>query len=98
MKFLLILATGFVLISCASSPERKAKRGIADAKYASIYDAFSTHDTNGDGYIDQHEFFQFQQDPQIVQLRQRIPDLSHSIPLLFEEVDENGDDKISLDE
>jgi Ca2+-binding EF-hand superfamily protein len=93
------LAT-LVLISCAS----KRSQEIGDPTVASpetkqhyqtIYDAFSRHDTNNDGFLDEHEFAQLQTDPNIVRMRQVIPELANSGPLMFNEVDEDGDGRIS---
>lgn len=83
---------------CASTATKKTERKPVDSKYATVYDAFSTHDTNTDGYLDRHEFHQFQQDPEIIKFRHRIPETSTTVPLLFEEIDENTDNKISLQE
>lgn len=66
--------------------------------YTTIYDAFSTHDTNADGYIDDHEFVQFQTDPEIVRIRKSIPELDSEGPLLFVEIDENEDGLINIRE
>ena len=66
--------------------------------YSTIYDAFSRYDTNGDGYLDEHEFAQLQTDPKIVAIRRSIPELASQGPMLFNEVDEDGDGKISLNE
>jgi hypothetical protein len=70
----------------------------SNPKYSTIYDAFSRYDTNSDNLLDRHEFSQFQLDPEVVALRERIPEASRTIPLLFEEIDEDGDERISLDE
>ena len=50
-----------------------------------------------DGYLDQIEFTQMQDDPAIVKIRKLIKEVKET-PLLFNEVDENGDEKISLEE
>lgn len=74
-----------------SSPEQ-------NVHYSTIYDAFSRYDTNADGYLDEHEFAQLQQDPKIVAIRASIPELAGQPPMLFNEVDEDGDGNISLNE
>ena len=66
--------------------------------YTTIYDAFSRYDTNGDGYLDEHEFAQLQTDPKIIAIRRSIPELASQGPMLFNEVDEDGDGYISLNE
>lgn len=66
--------------------------------YLTINDAFTRHDTNGDGYLDQHEYDQLQTDPAIIQVRKAISEFVESGPLLFTEIDENSDDYITLQE
>jgi Ca2+-binding EF-hand superfamily protein len=66
--------------------------------YNTVYDAFSEHDTDGDGFLDEHEFTQLQTDPKIVAMRRSIPELVNEGPMLFTEVDENGDGRISVNE
>ncbi len=99
-KILGIVMASLMLWSCAAkrsheigdptltSPETKQH-------YQTIYDAFSRHDTNNDGFLDEHEFAQLQTDPNIVSMRQKIAELANSVPLMFNEVDEDGDGKIS---
>lgn len=65
--------------------------------YGNIHDVFSTYDNDGNGYLDQQEFFQLQNDPFIIKSRQKIPEMQRS-PLIFEEIDENGDNQLSLEE
>ncbi|MGD8559614.1 MAG: EF-hand domain-containing protein [Gammaproteobacteria bacterium] len=67
----------------------------ASIHYNTVYDAFTEHDTDGDGYLDEHEFTQLQTDPNIVAMRKSIPELVTEGPMLFTEVDENGDGRIS---
>ncbi len=95
--FRVILAVVF-LTSCAQSPPTNAKSERSKSKYTTIYDVFSRYDTNSDNFLDRHEFHQFQQDPEIIAFREKIPESARTIPLLFEEIDENGDERISLDE
>ena len=66
--------------------------------YSTIHDAFTRYDTNGDGYLDRHEYSQLQQDPEIQRIRKAIVEIVESGPYLFEEIDENGDEQISLEE
>ena len=73
------------------SPEEKQN-------YLTIHDAFARHDTNGDGFLDQHEHTQLQNDPEISRVRKSIAELSKTGPLLFEEIDENDDGLITLNE
>ena len=96
---LLLCGIGFLGmdLGCSMSPE-KASTPKSDAKYATVYDVFSRHDTNSDGYLDRHEFLQFQQDPEISKIRTRIAENGHANPLLFEEIDEDHDERISLNE
>ena len=103
LKFIVILGLIMLLVACAS----KRTKEIGDPTltspeehqhYMTVNDAFSRHDTNGDGFLDRHEFDQLQRDPEIVRLRQSIAELAKSGPLLFEEIDENDDGKISLNE
>lgn len=70
----------------------------ASIHYNTVYDAFSEHDTDGDGFLDEHEFTQLQTDPKIVAMRRSIPELVNEGPMLFSEVDENGDGRISVNE
>ena len=92
-----VLAVVF-FTSCAQSPPTQAKFEPDNPKYTTIYDVFSRYDTNSDNLLDRHEFFQFQQDPEIIAFRERIPEAARTIPLLFEEIDEDDDERISLDE
>ena len=94
--FKVILAVAFIA-GCASSPT-KAKQELTSPTYTTIYDVFSRYDTNTDSFLDRHEFHQFQQDPDIIAFRERIPEAARTIPLLFEEIDEDDDERISLDE
>lgn len=104
IKKIIFFALMFALISaCASkrsveigdptltSPEEKQH-------YLTIHDAFSRHDTNGDGYLDRHEFDQLQLDPVIVRVRAAIAEIAESGPLMFEEIDEDEDEFITLNE
>lgn len=74
-----------------SSPEERQH-------YLTIHDAFARHDTNGDGYLDRHEYDQLQVDPEIVRVRAAIAEIVESGPLMFEEIDENEDGFISMTE
>ena len=74
-----------------TSPEERQR-------YLTIHDAFSRHDTNGDGFLDQHEYDQLQTDPEILRVRKAISELVESGPMLFAEVDENEDGFVSLQE
>ena len=87
-----------ITASCAetSKPTPDIKQG--NPEYTTLYDVFSRYDTNSDAYLDRHEFHQFQQDPEIIAFRQKIPEVSRTIPLLFEEIDENSDERISFEE
>ena len=87
-----------ITASCAetSKPTPDIKQG--NPEYTTLYDVFSRYDTNSDNLLDRHEFFQFQQDPEIIAFRERIPEAARTIPLLFEEIDEDDDERISLDE
>jgi Ca2+-binding EF-hand superfamily protein len=85
--------------SCSSTPPaNNTLIDRDDPKYSTIYDVFSRYDTNSDNYLDRHEFSQFQLDPEIIAFRERIPEAARTIPLLFEEIDEDSDERISLDE
>lgn len=66
--------------------------------YLTIHEAFTRHDTNGDGYLDRHEFDQLQVDPAIVSVRKTIAEIAKSGPLMFEEIDEDEDEFITLNE
>jgi len=104
-KTLLKVVTTFIFVSllltaCAS----KRSHEIGDPSvpspeykedYQTIYDAFTRHDTNFDGFLDEHEFAQLQSDPNIVSMRERIAVLAATGPFMFNEVDENHDGKIS---
>jgi Ca2+-binding EF-hand superfamily protein len=92
-----VLLTFFVA-SCAQTPPPKVEIETSSPTYTTIYDAFSRYDTNSDNLLDRHEFHQFQQDPEIVAFRERIPEAARSRPLLFDEIDEDGDERISLNE
>ena len=74
-----------------TSPEERQR-------YLTIHDAFSRHDTNGDGFLDPHEYDQLQTDPEIMRVRKAISELVESGPMLFAEVDENEDGFVSLQE
>jgi len=101
---LVITVVGFsMLVACASKggPEI-GDPGLSSPEehhhYLTINEAFTRHDTNGDGYLDQHEYDQLQTDPAILQVRKAIADFVESGPLLFSEIDENSDNLISLTE
>lgn len=66
--------------------------------YLTIHDAFTRHDTNADGYLDRHEYAQLQTDPEIMRVRAAIVDIVESGPLIFEEIDENEDELITVNE
>lgn len=96
----LSLALALLLYACATEPSPHnlpAADGHNTKRYSNIHDAFSMHDTNNDGYLDRQEFTQLQQDPEIIKLRKKIPEV-RNMPFLFEEIDENGDDRISMQE
>jgi hypothetical protein len=95
--FRVMLAVVF-FTSCAQTPPTKTKLERSDSKYTTIYDVFSRYDTNSNNFLDRHEFHQFQQDPEIIAFRERIPEAARTIPLLFDEIDEDDDERISLDE
>jgi hypothetical protein len=102
---ILLLVTPLFLVSACTvtgntptSRTTAREAGLSDRQYSTIYDAFSTYDINHDGYIDQIEFQRFQQDPEIIRLRDEIQQSSQSTPLLFEEIDENDDNVITLEE
>lgn len=101
----LALVIAFGVADCAPTPRaetpmEKKNRPIDrnNSKYSTLYDAFSRYDTNSDNLLDRHEFSQFQLDPEVIAFRERIPEASRTIPMLFEEIDEDGDERISLDE
>lgn len=107
MKTICIIISVLILISCATNASKKRADEIGDPSVSSpelrqhfltIRDAFTRHDTNFDGFLDEHEFAQFQTDPNIVSMRSKIPELADSGPMLFEEIDENGDGLISDNE
>ena len=96
-----------VITSCTSDTSKKRADEIGDPSvsspelrqhFSTIRDAFTSHDTNNDGFLDVHEFAQFQNDPNIVSMRRKVPELANSGPMLFEEIDENGDGLISDNE
>jgi len=100
---ILVTITAISIMACAS--KRSVEIGDPSLTspeehqhYLTINDAFSRHDTNGDGFLDQHEFAQFQSDPNIVEMRSKIPELASSGPMLFEEIDENDDGRLSFTE
>ena len=93
--------------SCVSDVSKRNADEIGDPSvpspelrqhYLTVRDAFTRHDTNFDGFLDEHEFAQFQTDPNIISVRQKISELAHSGPMLFAEIDENGDGLISDNE
>lgn len=85
--------------SCASESTQgqDGAGGAGEKSYANIHDVFSAYDNDGNGYLDPQEYFQLQNDPFIVKSRQKIPEMQRS-PLIFEEIDENMDNQISLEE
>lgn len=88
-----------VLVNVNCSRAMAPKTGnSSNPKYSTVYDVFSRYDTNADGHLDRHEFHQFQQDPEIIKIRRKIPPLERTLPLIFEEIDENNDEQISLEE
>ena len=102
-KMMIAVIIAILLTACAS----KGTQEIGDPSlpspeehhhYLTINEAFSRHDTNGDGYLDQHEYDQLQTDPAILQVRKAIAEMVESGPLLFAEIDENADGYISLNE
>ena len=89
------------ITACGSSPPAASATNqvdMHDPKYTTIYDAFSRYDTNSDSLLDKYEFTQFQLDPAVIAFRAKIPEAQRTIPLLFEEIDENGDERLSLEE
>lgn len=89
-----------LLIACAAKrPPEIGDPSVPSPEYKedyqTIYDAFTRHDTNFDGFLDEHEFALLQSDPNIVSMRERIAELAASGPFMFNEVDENHDGKIS---
>ena len=101
----ILIFSGLVTIVSACANNRSDEIGDPSLpspgesqNYSTISDAFSRYDTNGDGYLDEHEFSQLQSDPVIIRIRKATPELEKSGPLLFVEVDENGDGLISLNE
>ena len=91
----------FIIAACGSSPSVPPDSSGVDRdnpKYITIYDVFSRYDTNTDSFLDRHEFNQFQLDPAIIAFRKKIPESTRTIPFLFEEIDEDGDERISLTE
>lgn len=99
----IVIGLGALLISCASQrTEEIGDPGLTSPEehhhYTTIYDAFSRHDTNGDGYLDRHEYTQLQGDAEILRVQKAIEVIVKSGPLLFEEIDENEDELISLNE
>lgn len=66
--------------------------------YLTISDAFTRHDTNADSFLDRHEFAQLQVDPAIDRVRAAIAEIVESGPLMFEEIDEDEDELITLNE
>ncbi|HEY5604875.1 MAG TPA: EF-hand domain-containing protein [Gammaproteobacteria bacterium] len=98
-----IALVSMVLLSCAA----KGTQEIGDTSlespetkqhYKTIYNAFTRHDTDGDGFLDAHEFAQLQTDPNIINLRQKIAELANTPLWLFNEIDDDGDEKISYTE
>ena len=102
-KNVFLLSSILLLVACAGrdtieigdpsvpSPEE-------NQNYLTIHNAFTQHDTNADGYLDQHEYNQLQTDPEILRVRQSIAEIVTSGPLLFTEIDENEDGLITLNE
>jgi Ca2+-binding EF-hand superfamily protein len=100
---ILVTITAISIMACAS--KRSVEIGDPSLTspeehqhYLTINDAFSRHDTNGDGFLDQHEFDQLQGDPEIIRVRKSIAEIAESGPMLFTEIDENDDGFISLNE
>lgn len=78
-----------LLFACNSTP---VKSRNDTSPTASVWNAFSLHDSNSDGNIDLHEFHQFRKDPQVLSL---FPDRTS---LQFNDIDEDNDSKISEQE
>ena len=98
-----LLGILLTLVACASKRtveigDRSLASPEENQHYLTIHDAFSRHDTNGDGFLDRHEYAQLQQDPAIVRVRRAIAEIVDSGPFMFDEIDENGDEQISLTE
>jgi Ca2+-binding EF-hand superfamily protein len=102
-----LIAAVSVISSCAPYGSKQRANEIGDPsvsspeldeRYLNVRDAFTRHDTNFDGFLDQHEFAQFQSDANIVEMRSKIPELASSGPMLFEEIDENDDGRLSFTE
>ena len=98
IRLLSVMLTVVAITNCAQTPPAKKEVKRASPEYTTIYDVFSRYDTNSDNLLDRHEFYQFQLDPEIIAFRERIPEAARTIPMLFEEIDEDDDDRISLDE
>lgn len=100
---LLLVSMSLLISACAS--KRSVEIGDPTLSspeehhhYLTIHEAFTRHDTNGDGYLDRHEFDQLQVDSAIVQVRAAIAEIVESGPLMFEEIDEDEDEFITLNE
>ena len=103
LRLIGVTVTCLVMMSCASNRAQEIGDPTLTSPamkdhYQTIYDAFSRYDTNGDGFLDEHEFNQLQSDPKITAIRNSIPELANSPPMLFNEVDEDGDGRISVNE
>lgn len=98
LSLLLGMIWGLSMSACTTlpSPDETPMAG-PEKSYANIHEAFTVHDTDGNGYLDQQEFIQLQNDPIIVRSRQMIPEMRDNPPL-FDEIDENRDNQISLEE
>ena len=100
VSFCVMITFALLMVACAGGLSPHNSRAVSSQSnnhYDTVSDAFSMHDTNNDGFLDRHEFVQFQQDPGIIRLSNRVSGLRNA-PLLFEEIDENGDDRISRQE
>ncbi len=93
-----IAFTSLIMAGCAPTPPANHKIDRGNPKYTTLYDVFSRYDTNSDSHLDQHEFHQFQLDPDIAAIREKIPQASRTLPMLFDDIDEDNDERISLDE
>lgn len=99
----LLMSSFLLLVACAGGDtveigDPSVPSPEENQNYLTIHDAFTRHDTNADGYLDEHEYVQLETDPQIIRIRKSIAEIVTSGPLLFTEIDENEDGLITLNE